>query len=85
MMCKFECTHFRVALSWPLYANMTLSIKPQIHNERIMPPDVDRTTAMGNMHKNWANSGIIVPEICSGQTTQTYMLLTILRFRTGVE
>jgi len=32
MMCKFECTHFRVALSWPLYANMTSSTKPEVNN-----------------------------------------------------
>jgi len=47
------------------------------------PPEEDRATATGDMHKNFVTIGPTVPE---GQTgTQTDKLIAILRFPTGAE
>ena len=44
---------------------MTSSMKPEVHNVITTPPEVDRATATGNMHKNFGEVkiGRVVPKI----------------------
>jgi len=44
-----------------------------------VPPEEDRATAIGNMHKNLVKIGFIFPEICS----QTDTAITILHSPIG--
>jgi len=53
---------FRVAYSWPPYANVTSSIKPEVHN---VSPEKARGAVIGNMHEISVKIGSVVPEICS--------------------
>ena len=58
-----------------------------------MPPEEDRATVTGDLHKNFVKIGIAVSEICSRtdrqtetQTNrQTDMLIAILRSPTGAK
>jgi len=57
------------------------------HWDFVTPPEEDRATAIGNMHKNLVNIARVAPELCSRtdrqtdrQTdAQTHVLITILR------
>ena len=48
-------------------------------------PEEDRTTVIGNMHKNnWVKIGRVVPKVSSRTNTQTDTLIKILRSPIGV-
>ena len=64
LLSHFEYTPFtRRLFPWSLRANMTLSIKSEVHN--VSHPAEDRATIVSNMHKKLVNSGRVVSEICS--------------------
>ena len=60
-------SHASVLFICKLFANITLSIKPEVglHHILTTPPEEARATAIRNMRKNFAKIGRVVAEICS--------------------
>ena len=50
---------------------MTSSIKPEIHNIFATPPEEDRVTPTGSIHKNMVKIVCVVPKICPPTDRQT--------------
>jgi len=51
------------------------------HRDCVTPPEEDRATALGNIHKNLVKIARVLREICSRTDRHTYVLITILRHR----
>jgi len=79
--CYSLLSHYCVAYSWPLCANMTSSVKPEVRSisQRIIGGQSYGKTCTENCVK----IGCVIPEICSQADRQTDTVVPILRFAIG--
>ena len=72
-VCALRLGWTATSSNFGLSANMTSSIKPELHNSSLRPPEEDRAAAVGNTHRKWWRSDVKLRRYDRAQTnTQTH-------------